>query len=80
MKLKNLKIHYAKKQIGANSTPDDRTQFYDALHFYNFLHKEHSAKEKERTTKYEEKRFRKNFWTFSKNAVNGTIRGSDVQP
>ena len=71
--IRRQKNKLRKKAFRKNATADDREKFYECLHAYDYLKNEDDANEKKRTTEFEEKRYRSNFWDFSKNIVNDTL-------
>ena len=80
VEMKKLKNSLRKTAFSSNATRDDRAKFYEALHTYNFLRREQNANKKRRSTKFEESKFRKNFWSFSRNAVNDTLYSTASEP
>ena len=50
-----------------------RAQFYQAVRALSFFKKAREKRERERDTKGQEKSYVKNFWSFAKRAVSGTI-------
>ena len=77
---KRLKNSLRKTAFHANASREDRSKFYDALHAYTFLKKKQSDNDQQRSTKYEESRFRKDFWSFSRKVVNNELYHQDSDP
>ena len=55
-----------------------RAQFYQAVRAVSFIRNERERRQRERDKKGQEKSFLKDFWSFSKRAVNGMI-GKDIE-
>ena len=53
--------------------PGLRAQFYLALKTYTYIRNEREKRQREKDTRGQEKSFSKNFWAFSKRAINGLI-------
>ena len=69
-----------KKAFNKWSTTEDRQNFYQALHTYDFLKKESEKNTTIHCTKYEEKKYRTDFWNFSKKLVNGLLYDTPKHP
>ena len=50
-----------------------RAQFYQAVKLYSFIRNERDKRMRERDTKGQEKSYMRDFWAFSKKAVNGLL-------
>ena len=50
-----------------------RAQFYQAVKTYSYIRNEREKRARERDMKGQEKSFLKDFWAFSKKAVNGLV-------
>ena len=59
---------------------DLRAQFYQAVKLVSHIGKEQDRRQRERDTRGQEKMFLKNFWSFSKRAVNGLIGKEQERP
>ena len=68
------------KAFRKNATDDDRNRFYESLRIYDLLKKNHDANEQRRNTAYEERKYKSDFWTFSKKAVNDSIYETQKYP
>ena len=63
-----------------DATEEDRTNFHEALRFYNFLLKEKKRKDHVNKTKKNEKLFKSNFYKFAKKACSGTLDSEQISP
>ena len=70
---KILKNKLRKKAFSKWGTNQDKATFYDALHTYDYLKKQHMDNTQNHNAKYEEKKYRSDFWSFSKKLVKGTL-------
>ncbi|XP_033109290.1 lactadherin-like [Anneissia japonica] len=76
-KLKNKRRKLAFKKHSSNI---DKSRFFEALTAYDYLKKEKTKVESKRNTVYEEKKYRLDFWKYSKSLFNGTINSSPLGP
>ena len=68
------------KAFRKTSTNDDRQKFYECLRTYEYLKKQQDKNDEKRNTNFEEKKYRSNFWTFSKSAVDDTLYDPPKHP
>ncbi len=73
IELRREKNKLRTKAFRRDSTTDDRKRFYDCLRTYDFMKKQQDINSENRNANYEEKKYRSNFWTFSKNVVNDCL-------
>ena len=59
---------------------DLRAQFYQAVKLVSFIRRERDKRQRDGETRGQEKSFSKNFWAFSKRAVNGLIGKTEEKP
>lgn len=78
--VRHLKNKLRRKAFTNTSTPDDRSNFFDALHAYNILRNDQKKNDIRRSTARDEKHFRSNFWDFSKKLSTGTLHGDQPRP
>ena len=57
-----------------------RAQFYQAVKLYSFIRNEREKRMRERDTRGQEKSYLKDFWAFSKKAVNGLLNKDSEKP
>ena len=69
-----------KKAFGKTATDDDRKQFQLALKTVSYLKKKAKESKNEKSRAHLEKRFRNNFYDFSKKACNGSLHSDSPKP
>ena len=63
-----------------NATLEDAQNFNQSLKVYNFLLKTSKDNQKANKVKWEEKLYHKNFYKYSKRAVNGSLDKEEIVP
>ena len=69
-----------KKMKSKNATLEDVQNFNQSLKVYNFLLKTSKDNQKANKVKWEEKLYHKNFYKYSKRAVNGSLYKEEIVP
>mgnify|MGYP003407069818 CR=1 FL=1 len=76
---KEKKNELRKLAFKRNATPTDKQLFFKALDYYNYLLKTQHAKNFQRLTKFQEKLYHSDFWSFAKKTVNNLFTTTDQQ-
>ena len=69
-----------KRAFGKNGTAEDRKAFRAAVRTVSYLRKQDKQKKCDKSRSHMEKRYRNNFYEFSKAACTGSLNESSTKP
>ena len=77
---KKAKNQLRRKAYGKNGTVQDRKAFHDAVRAVSHFTKEHKKSQKQKSAALHEKKYKENFYDYSKQICNGSFGSECIKP